>query len=281
MSKKVIFTDHNDEVLNAYLRDVSKYKVLERSELDELIQKAQSGDERAREKVINHNLRFVITIAKQFQNRGVPLLDLISAGNEGLCYSLTKFELGKGVTFLTYAVWWIKQHIYNTIYWDSREIRLPVSQQLLVINIAKATSEFLQKHHRNPSSQELHELTEIPIEQIDYLAQFANKTVSVDDFIGDDEDNNQVCDIIPDTNYSLEDEVNRLFVIKEIKQILEKLPIREHDVICMLYGIDMPSVNTKLVSEMLGVTRERVRQLKESALSKLNKRYINKLKNLM
>lgn len=281
MNKKIIFTDKSDEILTAYLRDISRYKVLDSSEINELARKAQSGDEKAREKVINHNLRFVVTVAKQFQNRGVPLMDLISAGNEGLCYAITKFDPDYGTTFLTYAVWWIKQHIYNTIYWDSREIRLPVSQQLLIIEISKVTSKFIQEHQRTPSSQELFELTNIPIEQIDYLSQFANKVVSVDDFIGDDEDNNQVCDVIPNNDYSLEDEINRIFVLDELKLMLDRIPVREHDVLCMLYGIGMPSVSTKLIAEMFGITRERIRQLKENGLSKLDKRFHNKLKNLL
>ena len=116
MSKKVIFTDYKDDLLNSYLKDISKYKVLDTSEVAILISRAQQGDEAARNKVITSNLRFVVTIAKQYQNRGVPLMDLIAAGTEGLIKSVDKFDVTRGTVFLTYAGWWIKQCIYNTIY---------------------------------------------------------------------------------------------------------------------------------------------------------------------
>lgn len=208
-------------------------------------------------------------------------MDLISSGNEGLMKSIDKFDTTRGVTFLSYAVWWIRQSIYNSIYWQSREIRLPMSQQLLVINILDATTKFFQKNHRNPSSEELSELTEIPREQIDYLAQFSNKLVSVDDFIGGDEENSQVCDIIPDGEPPLDDEVNRSYVTKELESILSKLTIREHDLICMLFGIGMSPVNPKIIADMYGVGNERIRQIKEGALSKMKRRFLSQLKNLM
>ena len=148
MIKKIIFTDRSDSLLNAYLRDISRYKILEYSEVNELIKKAQNGDKEAREKVINSNLRFVVTVAKQFQNRGLPLMDLISSGNEGLMKAVDKFDTERGVTFLSYAIWWIRQSIYNSIYWQAKEIRLPMSQQLLVNTITDCIDKFLKEHHR-------------------------------------------------------------------------------------------------------------------------------------
>lgn len=281
IKKRIIFTDRTDSLLNSYLRDISKYKILEVSEVNDLIIKAQSGDIEAKNKVIQSNLRFVVTIAKQFQNRGIPLMDLISSGNYGLIKSIDKFDIEKGVPFLSYAIWWIRQSIYNSIYWQSKEIRLPMSQQLLVNTIVDVTDRFLKEYHRNPSSIEISEITNIPTEQIDYLAQFSNKLVSVDDFIGGDEDNNQVCDVIPDGEIPLEDQINKKYVTEELKNILSKLTIREHDLICMLYGIGMPTVNSKVIAEMFGVGGERIRQMKETALSKLRKRFSNKLKTLI
>lgn len=281
IKKRIIFTDRSDSLLNSYLRDISKYKILEVSEVNDLIIKAQSGDIEAKNKVIQSNLRFVVTIAKQFQNRGIPLMDLISSGNYGLIKSIDKFDIEKGVPFLSYAIWWIRQSIYNSIYWQSKEIRLPMSQQLLVNTIVDVTDRFLKEHHRNPSSIEISEITNIPTEQIDYLAQFSNKLVSVDDFIGGDEDNNQICDVIPDGEIPLEDQINKKYVTEELKNILSKLTIRERDLICMLYGIGMPTVNSKVIAEMYGVGGERIRQMKETALSKLRKRFSNKLKTLI
>jgi RNA polymerase primary sigma factor len=281
MIKKIIFTDRSDSLLTAYLRDISRYKILECSEINELIEKAQQGDKIAREKVVNANLRFVVTVAKQFQNRGLPLMDLISSGNEGLMKAVDKFDTKRGVTFLSYAIWWIRQSIYNSIYWQAKEIRLPMSQQLLVNTITDCIDKFLKEHHRNPSSIEISEITEIPVEQIDFLAQFSNKLVSVDDFIGGDEENSQVCDIIPGDEEPLEDVVNKQYVTDEIKGMLSRLTIREHDLLCMYFGIGMPKVNAKVIADMYGVGNERIRQMKEAALAKLKKRFSNKLKTLI
>lgn len=281
MIKKIIFTDRSDSLLNAYLRDISRHKILEYSEVNELIEKAQKGDEKAREKVINSNLRFVVTVAKQFQNRGLPLMDLISSGNEGLMKAVDKFDTSRGVTFLSYAIWWIRQSIYNSIYWQSREIRLPMSQQLLINTIADCIDKFLKEYHRNPSSVEISEITEIPVEQIDFLSQFSNKLVSVDDFIGGDEENSQVCDIIPDNEIPLEDIVNKEYITAELEEMLDQLTIREHDLICMYFGIGMPSVNPKVIADMYGVGGERIRQMKEAALSKIRKKFGNRLKTLL
>lgn len=281
MSKKIIFTDRSDSLLTSYLRDISKYKILDSTEVTRLICEAQKEDDVAREQVIKSNLRFVVTIAKQFQNRGIPLMDLISSGNEGLMKAIDKFDPERGVTFLSYAVWWIRQSIYNSIYWQAREIRLPMSQQLLVISILDATNKFLQSHDRNPSSEEISEMTDIPREQIDYLAQFSNKLVSVDDFIGGDEENSQVCDVIPDGEDPLDEQVNKIYVAKEIENLLSKLTIREHDLICMLFGIGMAPVNPKIIADMYGVGGERIRQMKEGALAKLRRRFSNQLKNLL
>lgn len=281
MIKKVIFTDRSDSLLTAYLRDISRYKILECSEINELIEKAQQGDEIAREKVVNANLRFVVTVAKQFQNRGLPLMDLISSGNEGLMKAVDKFDTKRGVTFLSYAIWWIRQSIYNSIYWQAKEIRLPMSQQLLVNTITDCIDKFLKEHHRNPSSIEISEITEIPVEQIDFLAQYSNKLVSVDDFIGGDEENSQVCDVIPGDEEPLEDVVNKQYVTDEIKGMLSRLTIREHDLLCMYFGIGMPKVNAKAIADMYGVGNERIRQMKEAALAKLKKRFSNKLKTLI
>ena len=156
-----------------------------------------------------------------------------------------------------------------------------MSQQLLIIQILDATNKFLQTNTRNPSSEELSELTGIPREQIDYLAQFSNKLVSVDDFIGRDEDNSQVCDIIPDGEIPLDEKVNKLFVSKELKRLLKTLTIREHDLLIMYFGIGMEAVSPKIIAKMYGVGTERIRQIKEGALKKLRRRYENKLKTLM
>ena len=278
MNKKVIFTDRKDELLTSYLRDISKYKILDSSEIASLVSKAKEGDIEARNKVVLHNLRFVVTVAKQFQHRGIPLMDLISCGNAGLIKAVEKFDPERGVAFISYAVWWIKQAIYNTIYWHGREIRLPMSQQLLIISILDATNKLQQKLHRNPSVAEISEETGIPTEQIDYLSQFSNKLVSIDDFIGGDEDNSQVCDVIPDGEPSLDEALNKTLVAEEILRMINTLPVRERDVLMMYYGIGMAMVNHKLIASMYGVGDERIRQIKEAGLERMKRRFGKKLK---
>ena len=259
MNKRVIFSDKSDSLLQSYFRDISKYKILDNEEINKLIVEAQNGDEKASEKVITSNLRFVVTIAKQFQNRGIPLMDLISSGLEGLCKSVNKFDPTRGVKFLNYSAWWIKQCIYTTIYWYGREIRLPVTQHLKVIQILRATNEFIKKNGRNPTTNELHTLTNIPEKQIDYL-------------IGGDEENSRVCDVIPDGEPSLDEQVNKSFINKELCKCLNILPVREHDIIVMLFGIGINPMSKQEVGDMFGIGVERVRQIKEKALDKIRKR---------
>mgnify|MGYP002508284080 FL=1 len=281
MSKKVIFTDYKDDLLNSYLKDISKYKVLDTSEVAILISRAQQGDEAARNKVITSNLRFVVTIAKQYQNRGVPLMDLIAAGTEGLIKSVDKFDVTRGTVFLTYAGWWIKQCIYNTIYAHGEEIRLPISQRLIVIKILDATNKFLQTHSRNPSVEELVELTGVDAAQIDFLSQYSNKLLSIDDFIGGDEEGNQLCDVIPDEEAPLDDQINRKFVLSDLDNMLDTLSNREQDLLRMYFGIGMDPVDSKTISEMFGVGKERIRQMKETALRRLKKKFYHQLKGLV
>lgn len=280
MNKPVIYTDTNDELLNSYLKEISKYKILDSSEVAILISKAQQGDEKARDKIITSNLRFVVTIAKRYQNRGISLMDLISAGVEGLIKSISKYDPDKGTVFLTYAGWWIKQCIYNTIYSHGDLIRLPISQRLLVIKILDTTNEYVQKHSRNPSAEELSELTGIDVSQINYLSQFSNKILSVDDYIGDGE-GNQLCDIIPDNEPLLDDQINKKLVLSNLNKMLNVLSDREHDLIRMYFGIGMDSVDPDYISTMFGVGRERIRQMKESALGKLKKKFYKQLKGLL
>lgn len=282
MSSKIINTDYKDELLNSYLKTISKYKVLDSSEVAILISKAQAGDEKAREQVITSNLRFVVNIAKQFQNRGISLMDLISAGTEGLIKSVDKFDVNRGTVFLTYAGWWIKQCIYNTIYAYGGDIRLPVSQRLLVIKILDATNEYIQKYSRNPTVEELSEITGISESQINFLLQFSNKTVSIDDYVGgDEEEGTQLCDIIPDNSPLLDEQLNKDLVLSNLDDMLEALTNREHDLLRMLFGIGMDPVDSNTISDMFGVGKERIRQMKEAALDKLKKKFYNQLKGLL
>lgn len=279
--KPVIFTDHKNQILTSYLKEISKYKIYPQDEVAKMVIQAQNGDEKARDKVVKSTLRFVVTIAKRWQGRGVPLMDLISEGNRGLLYSITKFDPEKGIPFINYAVHWIKQYIYQAIYWTGKEIRLPVSQQIKVIRLFKASMEFAKTHTRQPSPQELSVITGIDESDINYLAQFSNKLISVDDYLGGDSENNQVSDVLSDGSPTIDERVNREYLYDELEKILSQLSIREHDVICMLFGFGREPMDNKVVSDMYGVGTERVRQIKESALRKLRTRFNTNMVELL
>lgn len=281
MSKPIIFTDHRDPVLTTYLKEIGKFKIYSAEEINELIKKAQAGDQEAKDLVIKSNLRFVVTMAKRWQGRGVPLMDLISEGNNGLIYSIEKFDVNRGTPFISYAVHWIKQYIYQAVYWTGKEIRLPVSQQVKVTQLLKSEAEFIKSYHRKPSTKELSELTGIDESDINFLAQFSNKLISVDDFLGGDSENNQVCDVIPDGEPLLDEIVNKEYLYNELEKVLSHLTIREHDIICMLFGIGREPMENKIIGDMFGVGTERIRQIKENALNKLRNRYGDKLKHLL
>ena len=281
MSKPIIFTDHTDPVLTAYLKEISKFPIYPANEIVKFIEKAQNGDLEARDIVVQSNLRFVVTIAKQWQGRGVPLMDLISEGNNGLLYAIEKFDINRGTPFISYAVHWIKQYIYQAIYWTGREIRLPVSQQVKIIQLLKAGADFAKSNLRNPSPSELSEITGIDEEDINFLSQFSNKLISVDDFLGGDPENNQVCDVIPDREPLLDETINKEYLYEQLEKILSKLSIREHDIICLLFGLGREPLENKVIGDLFGVGTERIRQIKENALKKLRNKYGDQIKQLL
>ena len=281
MSKPIIFTDHTDPILTAYLKEISKFPIYPANEIVKFIEKAQNGDLEARDIVVRSNLRFVVTIAKQWQGRGVPLMDLISEGNNGLLYAIEKFDINRGTPFISYAVHWIKQYIYQAIYWNGREIRLPVSQQVKIIQLLKAEADFAKSNLRNPSPSELSEITGIDEEDINFLSQFSNKLISVDDFLGGDSENNQVCDVIPDREPLLDETINKEYLYEQLEKILSKLSIREHDIICLFFGLGREPLENKVIGDLFGVGTERIRQIKENALKKLRNKYGDQIKQLL
>ena len=281
VSKPIIFTDHTDPVLTAYLKEISKFPIYPANEIVKFIEKAQNGDLEARDIVVRSNLRFVVTIAKQWQGRGVPLMDLISEGNNGLLYAIEKFDINRGTPFISYAVHWIKQYIYQAIYWTGREIRLPVSQQVKIIQLLKAEADFAKSNLRNPSPSELSEITGIDEEDINFLSQFSNKLISVDDFLGGDSENNQVCDVIPDKEPLLDETINKEYLYEQLEKILSKLSIREHDIICLFFGLGREPLENKVIGDLFGVGTERIRQIKENALKELRNKYGDQIKQLL
>ena len=197
-------TDRQDASLGLYFRDVSKLPMISPEEEIELTKKIKNGDERAAEKLIKANLRFVISVAKQYQGKGLPLVDLIQEGNCGLIEASKKFDETRGFRFISYAVWWIRQSIMKAISDQCRTIRVPMSQVVCISKINKASERFEQKHGRKPSPEELEQDTNIEVSKINSTLAYNNKAMSLDSPFSDD-DVSCLLDVIPNDNAILAD----------------------------------------------------------------------------
>lgn len=278
---KQSITDRSDTALNSYLKDISKYPLLTVEEEKEVATKAATGDKKARDTLIKSNLRFVVSCAKQYQNQGLPLIDLINEGNLGLIKAAAMFDVTRGFRFISYAVWWIRQAILYSLSGQSRIIRLPVNQIHTINKISKATQEFEKKYERTPSYLELEKLTDIQADKIDSIINSNNRIVSVDAPFKSEEEGTLI-DVIQNYNSPKAD----LNLIKEsedknIELILNKLSDREHDILIMFFGLGCYQMTLEEIGRKFGITSERVRQIKEKAIRSLkaNKNYINKVLN--
>lgn len=259
--------------LACYFKDIKRYKVLDKETMNELIIKAHNGDNRAKDKVINANLKFVVLLANKFKVKGMNVEDLISSGNIGLVKAVERFNPELNVPFTSYASYWIEQAMYKLIYDCRNTIRLPLTQRVIANKIAKATNEYIKENGATPSSSELSTILNIPVAKIDFLAKFNNKTASLDEPIGNGEDEySQLQDMIA-SDYNLEEEVNIRLISKLLNESTSLLNNREHDVLCLLYGIYETSLSLKEVSDIFGVSKERIRQIRDKALTRLKEKF--------
>lgn len=262
------------ESLAYYFKELKNCKILDKEEINRLIIKAQAGDNKARDKVVMSNLRFVVTLAKDFELKGMSLEDLISSGNEGLIHAISKYNPSKGVSFTFYASYWIKQAMYTLIYYNRDSIRLPLTQRVMANKIAKATNDCIKKNGYTPSSTEIAQLTGLKIEDIDYLSKFNNRIKSLDEHIGGEDEYSQLQDIIP-SDYDLESEVNTKLIEDLIVKSCTFISSRERDILNLLYGTYGLVLTLQEVANLYGISKERIRQIRDEALSKLRKRYKN------
>lgn len=259
--------------LACYFNDIKRYKVLDKETLNELIIKAHNGDNRAKDKVINANLKFVILLANKFKMKGMDVEDLISSGNIGLVKAVERFNPELNVPFTSYAAYWIEQSMYKLIYDCRNTIRLPLTQRTVANKIAKATNEFIKENGVKPTSSELSEILGIPIAKIEFLAQFTNRLASLDETLGTSDDGySQLQDIIP-SNYDLEEVVNMNLISQVVTEGTNILNNREYDILSLLYGIHGTSISLKEVSDMFGVSKERIRQIRDKALARLKEKF--------
>ena len=257
------------DALHHYLEDVASSQPLSSAEEVELAVRIREGDQKARAKLIEANLRFVITVAYEYQNQGVPLVDLISSGNVGLITAAERFDETRGFKFISYAVWWIRQSILQTLAEHARVVRLPLNRVELLRRISRCKNNQKQEPSTRTAEEEIAEELDIPVEQVTDILTSGQRTLSLDTSLGDGE--NSLLEMMPDNSQEAPDEMTLRNTLKdEISSALSTLDEREQKVIRLYFGL---GGGTEMTLEEIGkqfrLTRERIRQIKEKALRKL------------
>ncbi|NDC41014.1 MAG: RNA polymerase sigma factor RpoD/SigA [Chitinophagia bacterium] len=264
-------TNRESQSLEKYLQEIGKVDLITPEEEVQLAIRIKQGDQYALEKLTKANLRFVVSVAKQYQNQGLSLSDLINEGNLGLIKAAQRFDETRGFKFISYAVWWIRQSILQALAEQSRIVRLPLNKVGLSNKISKAYSQLEQEFEREPSTEELAELLEIGTEEVETTLGVAARHVSVDAPFVDSEDNS-LLDILENPNSSAADAdlYHRESLRCEIERSLSTLTDRQRDVIMLYFGIGVTNpMSLEDIGEKFSLTRERVRQIKDKAITKL------------
>ena len=269
-------TNRESAALEKYLQEISKETMISAEEEVELAQRIKKGDTKALERLTKANLRFVVSVAKQYQNQGLSLPDLINEGNLGLMKAAERFDETRGFKFISYAVWWIRQSILQAISEQSRIVRLPLNQVGSVNKINREINRFEQLNERRPSVDEIAEKVDLPQEKIDEAMAINGHQISVDAPFVEGEDNS-LLDVMANSDAPLAD--NQLVeesLKSEIQNALSALNERERNVVEASYGINQPELTLEEIGTKFGLTRERVRQIKEKAIRKLRNSKANK-----
>ncbi len=270
-------TEHDS--LSMYLREIEKIPLLGRDEEFDLAMKAKNGDSLARERLVNANLRFVVSIAKQYQNRGLPLSDLISEGNIGLLTAIDKFEPEKGYHFISYAVWWIRQAVLKAIGEKARMIRLPMNRAADLTQIMQAKYNLEKDGDYEATVEEVAAECGMEASDVVELLQMAREVTSLDAPVGTDEDSS-FGDFLESSNPRPEDVVMDGELKRSVERILAGLPEKEREIIRLRYGLgDRKAMSLKEVGEIYHLTKERIRQIEKKVLAGLNSdEYVKDLK---
>ena len=243
----------------------------------ELAHRIRKGDREALEKLTRANLRFVVSVAKQYQNQGLTLPDLINEGNLGLIKAAEKFDETRGFKFISYAVWWIRQSILQALAEQSRIVRLPLNQVGSLNKISKALSKFEQENERRPSAEELAEVLDVPVDKVSDTLKVSGRHISVDAPFVDGEDNS-LLDVLPNDDSPMADkELVDESLAREIDRALTTLSSRESEIIKKFFGIGGQEMTLEEIGDEFGLTRERVRQIKEKAIRRLRQNSRSKL----
>lgn len=265
----VTITERGGEAIERYLQDINREEMISPDEETELARRIHKGDNEALEKLVKANLRFVVTVAKQYLGQGIGLIDLINEGNIGLITAARKFDETRGFKFISYAVWWIRQSILQALAENSRLVRLPLNQVGNVSKVNRFFNKFIQENERRPSPDEVAEALGVDDNKVNNVVFSSGRHISMDAPLVEDEDS-----CLLDLMTSQDNEVTDSTLIsesmkEEVHRALDALPEREAEVIKMYFGINTPELGLEEIGNRLNLSRERVRQIKEKALSLL------------
>ena len=266
------YSDSDNEVLSTYLKAIDKIPLLTYEEEYDLALKAKNGDKKARERLINSNLRFVVSVAKKFRGQGIPLEDLINEGNIGLMTAVDKFEPEKGYHFISYAVWWVRQAILKALAEQSRPVRLPLNRSNELIQIVRAKNELLKSgENSDPSAEDIAEKTGLERNLVKSLMDITREMISFDSPIkGDEEGDSSYFDFVEDKSQTPEEDVVNHMMEKDVRSLLGVLGDKERDIIDKRYGFNgREPMSLKAIGDEYNLTKERIRQIEKSALEKL------------
>lgn len=274
-------TRRDGEILDKYLQEIAREPMLTPDEEAELAQRIRNGDKSALDRLVRANLRFVVSVAKQYQNQGMSLPDLINEGNLGLIKAAEKFDETRGFKFISYAVWWIRQSILQAMSEHSRLVRLPLNHIGSFNKIQRAMGEFEQKNLRRASVEEIAEQLDLPVDKVNDSMRVSGRSVSVDSPLSDGEDST-LLDLMtnndtPDTDATL----NHESLATEIERALKNLPNRESQILRSFFGIGVPEMSLEEIGLKFNLTRERVRQIKEKALKHIKMQHSGVLKSYL
>lgn len=262
-------TNRESASLDKYLQEIGREDLITVEEEVELAQAIKKGDKEALDKLTRANLRFVVSVAKQYQNQGLSLPDLINEGNLGLIKAAEKFDETRGFKFISYAVWWIRQSILQALAEQSRIVRLPLNQVGSLNKINKAFQKFEQENERRPSAEELAKELNVPVEKVSDSLKVSGRHVSMDAPFVEGEDNSLLDVLVNDDAPDADETLMKESLQKEIERALSTLTERESDIIKMFFGIGCQEMTLEEIGDKFQLTRERVRQIKEKAIRRL------------
>ena len=274
-------TKRDGEILDKYLQEIGREEMLTPDQEVELARRIHEGDRKALDRLVRSNLRFVVSVAKQYQNQGMSLPDLINEGNLGLIKAAEKFDETRGFKFISYAVWWIRQSILQAMSEHGRIVRLPLNHVGSINKIHKAMAAFEQENQRRASPEEIAEMLDIPVEKVRESMRVSGRSVSVDTPFRDGEDGTMLDVMANEDDPGTDSGLNLESLSADIHRALAQLPEREREVLQALFGIGTRELSLEEIGDKYGLTRERVRQIKEKALRHIKLEHSRTLKTYL